>query len=434
MVGLIALGTGLHDRAPVRLPSPKCSRTRLAFRLFCYILQIHSLFETRASGPMVDRLSLLCGLLAGVLLVAGSVPCAHAQTTLRGTVLDAETGAPLSGVHVFIAQSMVGTTTDDAGRFVLRDLRAGSAQLVVSRVGYTGETRTLLLTDDDSRTFRFALTPTVIEAEEVTVTAERDAEWYERLETFTRLFIGDSPIAARCSLQNPEVLRFDTSWWGAFTATAAEPLVIENRALGYRVTYHLKEFEKNGTVVRWDGEPLFEPLTPRDSAEARRWATHRRQAYEGSLRHFLAALVRDRVEAEQFEMRWIPRAGIYRSVQRADRHPISRDRILTADSDSTWELSFSGRLEVTYHGAPEHEDYLRWAKQRHERRPRPFQRSQIDLDDPPVHIDAYGEIVEPYGATVYNYFSYELRLSGLLPREYTAESDTSPLSKVTGER
>jgi hypothetical protein len=393
------------------------------------------LFRRLPFGSMIDRLPFRCGLLAGIVLVlVGGPSLSLAQTTLRGTVVDAETGAPLSGVHVFVAQSMVGTTTDDAGRFVLPDLRPGSAQLVVSRVGYAVEQRALLLTGTDARTFRFELTPTVIEADAVTVTAERDEEWYERLETFTRLFIGDAPMARRCSLQNPEALRFDTTWWGRFTAEATEPLVIENRALGYRVTYHLKEFEKNGHVIRWDGEPLFEPLTPRDSAEARRWVANRRRAYEGSLRHFLTALIRDRVEAEQFEMRWIPRANVFRSVGRADRHPISRDRILEADSDSTWELHFSGRLEVTYRGAPEHEDYLRWARQRRDRSPRPFQRSQIDLDDPPVHVDAYGEIVEPYGATVYNYFSYELRLSGLLPREYTPESSPSPMSTVSGER
>lgn len=384
---------------------------------------------------MFGRLFRLFWLIAGLFLalVVGLRPAA-AQTTLRGTVVDEDTDEPLPGAHVFIAQSMVGTTTDDEGHFVLRDLRPGSARLVVSMVGYETQQENLLLTGDTTRTFRFAVPPTIIEGEEVTVTAERDEEWYERLERFKHLFIGSSPIAERCSLLNPEVLRFEKKWWGKFRAEATEPLVIENRALGYRVTYHLKEFEKSGPVIRWDGEPLFEPLTPRDSTEARRWARNRRDAYEGSLRHFLMALLHDRVEAEQFEMHWIPRAGVYRNVYRADRHSISRDRILSPDSDSTWEMSFTGRLEVTYYGEPESKGYLRWAKQHHDRGRRSFQRSQIKLDDPPVHVDAYGEIVEPYGATVYQYFSYELRLSGLLPREYTPSTASSPLSKVSEER
>ena len=381
---------------------------------------------------MLERLPLSVGMVAGLLLAlaAGARPAA-AQTTLRGTVVDRETGGPLPGAHVFVAQSMVGTTTDADGRFVLRDLRPGAAHLVISMVGYASQKNTLLLTGSGTRTFRIRLTPVVVEVPEVTITGERDEEWYDRLDTFTRLFIGASPLAERCSLLNPQALRFEKKWWGKFTAEATEPLVIANRALGYRVTYHLKDFEKSGDVIRWDGEPLFEPLTPRDSAEARRWTANRRRVYRGSLRHFLTALIHDRLDAEQFSMRWLPRAGVYRSVHRADRHPISRDRILSPDADSTWELRFSGRLEVTYRGEPEREGYLRWARQQRDRAPRPFQRSHISLDDPPVHVDAYGEIVEPYGATVYRYFSYELRLSGLLPREYTPEAPgPSPFSRL----
>ncbi len=371
-------------------------------------------------------------MVAGLLLaLAMGVQPAASQTTLRGTVVDRETGTPLPGAHVFVAQSMVGTTTDAEGRFALRDLRSGAAHLVISMVGYATQKKTLLLAGSGTRTFQIRLAPTVLKAQEVRITAERDDEWYDRLETFSRLFIGASPLAERCSLLNPQALRFEKKWWGKFTAEATEPLVIENRALGYRVTYHLKEFEKSGDIIRWDGEPLFEPLMPRDSTEARRWIANRRRVYRGSLRHFLTALIRDRLDAEQFSMRWVPRAGVYRSVHRADRHPISRDRLLSPDADSTWELRFSGRLEVTYRGEPEQEGYVRWARQQRDRAPRSFQRSHISLNDPPVHVDAYGEVVEPYGATVYQYFSYELRLSGLLPREYTPEApETSPLSRL----
>lgn len=343
-----------------------------------------------------------------------AVPAA-AQVTLTGHVTDSTTGEPLSGVHVFVAESMAGTTTDTTGRFTL-SVRPGAAQLYVSMVGYAPADTTLTLHGDTTHTFAFQLAPTVLDAEGVTVTAERDEDWYERVEKFRRLFIGASPRAAQCMLRNPEALRFDSKWWGKFTARAAEPLVVENRALGYKVTYFLKEFESTGTVVRWDGEPLFEELTPRDSSEARRWAENRREAYYGSLRHFLTALLHDRVKAEGFSIYRLPRSDIYRRTGRADRFRTSRDRILEADADSTWELSFRGRLEVIYRGEREREGYLDWA--RLQRPPRSVQTSQIELNDPPVHVDRYGEIVEPYGATVYAYFSYELRLAEMLPREY----------------
>ncbi|WP_232797945.1 hypothetical protein [Salinibacter altiplanensis] len=68
--------------------------------------------------------------------------------------------------------------------------------------------------------------------------------------------------------------------------------------MGYRVTYFLKEFEERGSVVRWDGEPLFNPLTPRDSTEAARWQRNRLEACRDSLRHFLRALMAERLPRE----------------------------------------------------------------------------------------------------------------------------------------
>jgi len=208
----------------------------------------------------------------------------------------------------------------------------------------------------------------VLNSPPITVSAERDEEWYERLDRFRRLFIGRSDLAEDCTLVNPEVLRFDDKWWGRFEAWAEKPVIIENRALGYRLTYFLKEFEERGSVVRWDGEPLFEPLAPTDSAEAARWRRNRLEAYRGSLRHFLRALIDD-------------------------------------------------RLEVVYHGMPERRAYLEWADLRR-RTPRDHQTSQIELNERPLHIDPSGEIVEPYGATLYQYFAFTARMAKRLPREY----------------
>ncbi len=67
---------------------------------------------------------------------------AWAQTdyaALTGTVVDAETGAPLDGANVFIAASTMGTATDAAGRFRIDRVPPGAHRLYVSMIGYEPE-------------------------------------------------------------------------------------------------------------------------------------------------------------------------------------------------------------------------------------------------------------------------------------------------------
>jgi hypothetical protein len=368
---------------------------------------------------MVGRWPSALVLLFAALVPAWNAPVrAQSETgaTIKGTVVDDSTGAPLPNTHVFISGSTLGTTVDEDGRFRLPEVPHGAKRLYVTRLGYEPEQRDLLLRRDTTLTFSFRLSPTVITADTITVTAERDEEWYERLARFKRLFIGESPQARRCYLLNPEVLYFDTAWWGKFEAAARGPLRFENRALGYRVTYYLKEFEQNGNVVRWDGEPVFEVLSPQDSAQARTWARNRRRAFEGSLRHFLLALVNDRLEKEDFQIHRLPRFRAYRRTGWADRLPARATRIVEAPSDSLYEVDVRGALEVIYKGEPESEAFLDWAQTR--RRPRSHQVSLIELNEHPIHVDRHGEIVEPYGATLYKYFAFTQRMAELLPREY----------------
>ena len=338
--------------------------------------------------------------------------------TLDGIVVDEETGSPLEDAHVFLAGSMRGTTTDANGRFELRDVRQGAQRLYASMMGYEPQFFDLFLQRDTTYTFAFRLPPQVFERPGVVVEANRDPDWHKRLARFETLFLGSSEWADSCTIQNPEALRFESRWWGKFTARAVEPLVVINRALGYRVQYFLKEFEASGGVIRWDGEPLFAPLDPTGPDEAERWRANRQQAYDGSLRHFLRSLLQDRVREEAFSMYRLPRARMFRSVGRADRFLTSRDAILSVDDDSVYHLNFRGRLEVIYKGEAESPAYTTWVRE--PRRARSVQTSQIELNDPPVRVDRNGKIVEPYGATVYRYFAFE-RLAELLPIDYTPD-------------
>jgi hypothetical protein len=282
-------------------------------------------------------------------------------------------------------------------------------------LGYESTIIDTLVQTATTDTLAIRLPPTVLESEGVTVEAERDKAWYKRLQKFERLFIGTSAQADQCTLLNPEVLAFDTKWWGRFEAFARAPLVIENRALGYRIRYHLDEFRASGGTVRWDGEPFFEPLTPTDTAEAAAWTTNRRRAYAGSMRHFLRALRADRVREEGFIVYRHPNDAFRPTSDR--RFLASAQRLLDPlPNDSLSALNFFGRLEIIYRHEQEDERFLRWQGTYHREGPGP-QTSYIELNEHPVTVDASGEIVEPYGATVYGHFAFE-RLADAVPRGY----------------
>ena len=382
---------------------------------------VRALVPGRAPVPGIP---FVVACLIGVVLCAGALSDVYAQRSARyaeahavldGVVVDATTGTPLPGAHVFIAQTMKGTTADAEGRFELDGVRLGARRLYASMLGYEPHYVDLFLQRDTTYTFALRLEPTVIEGQGVTVEAERDPDWYDRLERFERMFLGPSEWAEACTIENPEVLRFETRWYGRFRAWAAEPLIITNRALGYRIRYYLDEFEASGGVLRWDGEPLFESLNPSSEEESHRWARNREAAYRGSLRHFLRALMNDRLDEEDFLMYRIPRASAFRHPHEADRFLARRDRLLTLGADSTYRLDFRGRLEIIYRGEGESSSFLRWSGRAG--RPGNVQTSQMRLNDPPVRLDRYGKIVEPYGATVYQYFAFE-RLAELVPLEY----------------
>lgn len=218
---------------------------------------------------------------------------------------------------------------------------------------------------------------------------------------------------------NPEVLRFETRWWGRFTAEALAPLEIENRALGYRITYYLDEFKHTGTRTRWDGEPLFSEMEPGDSLQAAYWEQNRREAFYGSLRHFLLALLQDSVREEGFVLYRLPR-DVHGLSPRNRFRATARRLIRDGEEDYLYRLNFFGRLEIIYTRAEEDERYVRWASRHAYRAPAGSQTSYLELNEHPVTIDSGGEIVEPYGATRFGYFAFH-RLADLTPREYRPE-------------
>ncbi|NBC87852.1 MAG: carboxypeptidase-like regulatory domain-containing protein [Bacteroidetes bacterium] len=385
-----------------------------------------------------DRLIPVLAVL-GILLLA-EVPFALAQqpqtprgrAVLTGVITDAETGDPLQDVNVFIAESMTGTATNAQGRFRIEGVPLGAHRLYVSSIGYQSAARNLNLREARIYTVDFELEPAVIEGEGVTVEAERDEKWQERYARFQRLFIGETPNAEETEIENPEVLRFDGGV-GSLEAYSVEPLVIVNRALGYRVEYFLEEFVATPGRTRYNGEPLFSELEG-SVDERKKWEEARREAFYGSFHHLMLAMLAENTERHGFKLYMRPASGgdfgsdsgpLGGGALRSggQRYPIEVGDIMENGEVATERvLDFNGFVEVVYLGETETEAYTTWRNQYASdgmiRRNTPkFQTSQFWLERGPATIDYKGDIVDPYGVTVSGFFAFE-RVADQVPKEY----------------
>ncbi len=350
-----------------------------------------------------------------LLLLATTPAMGQVAATLTGTVTDS-TGAPLANVSVFIAASTMGTVTGDDGLYVLPGVPLGTLRLYVSSVGYESQFVDMFIRDAIVIEHDFVLLEAVYELGELTVSANNE-RWQRQLQRFTRIFMGESPNATETTILNPEVLDF-SGRGGEFRAQASAPLIIENKALGYRIKYYLSEFVAEPSSWRWDGEPLYESLQPSSPEEAARWNAKRDSTFYGSFRHFLLALINDKLEEHGFKVYSTPRSGRFSSPGFGGRTRMelkASDIIHEGEAADERILDFEGMLEIVYTRELESPSYLRQEGLR--RRPK-FQTSPIQLDRGPTIVDLKGDMLDPYGVTFYGgYFAYE-RIADDVPKEY----------------
>jgi len=107
----------------------------------------------------------------GTSMVALPVGGAHAQGTVSGRVTAQGTGQPLADARILIIGTPLSGTTGDDGRYTIRNVSAGTAQLQVLRVGYQSQKQTVTVAPAGPTTADFSLPVAVAQLEEVVTTA-----------------------------------------------------------------------------------------------------------------------------------------------------------------------------------------------------------------------------------------------------------------------
>jgi hypothetical protein len=181
------------------------------------------------------------------------------HVTLFGTVTDDATGAPIEGVNVFVAKSMLGDGTDQNGFFSIDHLPLGTYEVTFSHVAYQLGVKRITIEDTTDIALRIALVSKLDQLESIEIISTKDKSWERHLRAFQTAFLGSTPNASRCVITNDHVLDFQ--YYGnddLLIGYASEPLIIENWALGYRIYYVLELFEQRGGTTRYVGKSRFE--------------------------------------------------------------------------------------------------------------------------------------------------------------------------------
>lgn len=391
----------------------------------------------RISCPRQQGYSLRLGSTLLLLLVCWVNPILAQQFSMSGTLLDEETGAPIEGAHVFISNTMLGTTTDRAGVYSITGIPLGTHTVAASVLGYTPFTKELRVTENGNQSLVILLTPIVYETDGIEVTAERASKRDERrraadFDKFLTFFFGVSPYASQCTILNPEVLTFERdNRQGLFKATATDELIIENVALGYELRFLLESFEvretSRNTRIRYGGQTRFTELTPESERQERRWRRNRENAYRGSQRHFLAALSSDRLYEEGYmlvteEENRTDYSGVPGSRPSSRVKEVEPEDILSRTSlPFERNLDFDGYLKVINIKELPEGQYLDfkdlvagWKLTDDEYQ----QTSWLTLTRGPVTITTDGRLNQPFGITKLGYWFFE-RVAEMLPIEYT---------------
>ncbi len=347
---------------------------------------------------------------------------AFTQTaTVTGTVKDAETGELLPFCSVFINNTTVSTATDMQGNYTLSGLEAGTVEIGFSFLGYTAQTRTVTLKPGGTFTLNLNLSPLEQVLSEQEVKSSRDKSWERDLRKFQSLFLGIDEATAQTSILNPWVIDFPTpTEKGTFLARAEQPIEIENRFLGYKITFNLKEFVDAPTAYRIVGAARFELLSTDSEAQQALWEKNRASIYQRSPMNLFRAITKGTYEREGFYLYGDKAGGSASMNLRTDIFanelgksvvPYKADPLVIPGSTyGEYLLQLKGRIEI---------HYQKGFAQANTYRDAPYPISWLEVKSGQVRVRENGTVLNPEDLV----FSGDMdrkRISNLLPQDYDA--------------
>jgi len=232
-------------------------------------------------------------------------PLAYNQI-IKGSVQDLNSGIPINYATAYFNGTFLGTYADQNGYFEIDISKNKSMSLIISALGYYSVT---VSDPSPGKFYKIYLEPKEFVLNEVTVSAKGSARSRrERKESdliFKPEFLGRTMNAMKCEIINEGdiTLNYNLSK-DTLKAMSSSPIIIHNRALGYKITYFLDKFEfsEKGSekFCFIQGNYFFEEDSINQKLEQKVFERRRKSAYFGSTMHFIRELFANNLDSAGF--------------------------------------------------------------------------------------------------------------------------------------
>ncbi|MCX6149543.1 MAG: carboxypeptidase-like regulatory domain-containing protein [Ignavibacteriales bacterium] len=314
-------------------------------------------------------------------------------SSISGYIFDKSSMKELSNVNVFISGTDIGITTDNKGYYEIQTIPTGRQKIVVSMMGYETFTTFIDFRENDNVKYNFEITPRIYAIEPIEISASKPDEWLKNLERFKEIFFANSEFSKECKITNESAINL--KWIDEDILKGnSDSLLIINNALGYKVFILLKNFTFNKKTKEYNYaiDTKFVEMDTTEKEIKANWFNNRKNAYEGSLKHFLKSLVDSTIGKEGFII----------SIESTDR-PNHSFRGISDIHKIIQKGVLSNEKILCYKG---------YIKVRHQ-----FEESFIKLKQQEVTLDEYGNTQEEYPFEVRGNF-LDRGVAELLPKYY----------------
>lgn len=352
--------------------------------------------------------------------------------TLKGQVIDAESGEPLPFATVFFAETTYGVVANGEGQYSLTVDKPGTYDLIVRFVGYRTFAQQVKLGDSPEVTLNVTVQQEAQNLGSVVVTANKDRDWQRHMNQFRETFLGLSLNARQCRILNEEIIDFYyDEEKRVLEAFATEPVIVENKALGYKLQYYLEQFviDYKSNISSYYGYTVFEEMKG-NARKQRRWEKNRKIAYEGSATHFFTSLYENKLLEEGFEVQVAQDvSGFGRVLNPRDANVYEYLKGGTTDLSKT--LPFENILYITFKKEMESKTYLEAERQGkvtlgHSSvgRVRMPQRSWISLMEgfESIEFEPSGYVYNPVSFYSAGYWGFE-KVADMVPINYRPKEE-----------
>jgi hypothetical protein len=344
---------------------------------------------------------------------------------LTGKVIEANTQKPIVAASIYLSNTSIGCISNNNGEFVMEKIPIGKYDLIVSCLGYEPFVQTI--ESGNLPVFITVKLKTKIKelAEVVVETYDKDG-WKKWGNFFLENFIGKSSNATNCKILNKDVIKFKYSHkQNVLNAFALEPLIIQNKSLGYNIKFELQVFsyDYNKRLLFYAGYPFFQEMDTKRTRQQKRWNERRDETYYGSMMHFMRALFRNKLKENEFEVRkMIDKNNASYLINTI----LPGDSVAYAIDNTTIALEFLDKLDIMYKGRKAPYEYANQPfgkKDEHEI-------SQIKLTGASrVEVVSNGSYYDPMHLLSFGYWAWSEKMANMLPYDFKPQTPANKKSQ-----